>query len=333
MSSETPVPDWRITLDGRDLTSSMKPRLVELSLSEKRGGEADQLDITLNDNRGDLAIPKTGVKLHLQLGWARGTDVVVGLVDKGNFIVDAVEHSGPPDVITLRARSADLSGNMRTRREKSWHKATIGKIVGDVAARHGLTPRVAPAVAGKEVTATAQSRESDLAFLKRLGREQDAVATIKAGSLIFAPIGSGMTAGGKTIPSATIRRRMGDRHRYSLETQEEVTGVEASYHDLGSAKKKTVTAGKKGKTRKLARTYSSEAAAKAAASAEHSRAGRSPAKLTFDLALARPDLYPERRIKAEGFKQEIDAQSWLIAVVTHRLGGNGFTTAIELEGI
>ncbi|MFT3967751.1 MAG: contractile injection system protein, VgrG/Pvc8 family [Sphingobium sp.] len=333
MSYETPVPDWRITLDGKDLTSTMKPRLMELSLTEKRGGEADQLDITLNDSRGDLAIPRPGVRLHVRLGWASGSDVAIGLVDKGDFIVDAVEHSGPPDAITIRARAADLSGDMRSRREKSWHDSTIGQIVADVAARHKLTPRVAPALAGKAVKTATQSRESDLAFLKRLGREHDAVATIKAGSLIFSPIGAAITATGKAIPSATVRRRDGDRHRFSIEKQEEVTGVEASYHDLGAGRKKTVTAGKSGKTRKLSRTYASEAEAKAAASAEQSRAGRLPLKLSFDLALGRPDLYPERRITAQGFKKEIDAQGWLIAQVTHRLGGGGFTTALEMEGV
>ena len=40
------------------------------------------------------------------------------------------------------------------------------------------------------IDAQPQSRESDLAFLRRPGREHDAVATVKAGRLILSPIGA-----------------------------------------------------------------------------------------------------------------------------------------------
>lgn len=333
MTAIVPVPDFRITLDGKDLTSRMKPRLVELSLSEKRGGEADQLDITLSDHDGALAIPEPGVRLTVQIGWLRGTGVPVGLVSKGDFIVDAVDHDGPPDILTLRARSADLSGDLRTRREVSWKNTTLQAVISDIAGRNRLTPKIAEKLASIAVASIVQSRESDMALLKRLGKEHDAVATIKGGALIFAPIGAGITAGGKPIPPASITRRDGDKHRFSIEKQDESTGVEASYHDLKSGKKKKVQTGEKGKLRKLSRTYPTEAAARAAAKAEHSRRGRLPRKLSFDLALGRPDLYPERQLTAKGWKPEIDGSSWLIASVSHRLSNSGFTTSIEMEAI
>src|SRR3546814_16978457 len=62
------IADWRVTLDGNDLTDRLRPRLVSLSLSEKRGDEADQLDIVLDDSDGMLAIPTEGAVLRVQLG-------------------------------------------------------------------------------------------------------------------------------------------------------------------------------------------------------------------------------------------------------------------------
>src|SRR3546814_10890009 len=76
------IADWRVTLDGNDLTDRLRPRLVSLSLSEKRGDEADQLDTVLDDSDGMLAIPKEGAVLRVQLGWKQGRDVTAGLVDK-----------------------------------------------------------------------------------------------------------------------------------------------------------------------------------------------------------------------------------------------------------
>jgi uncharacterized protein len=187
------IPDFRVTLAGRDLTGAIRPRLVSLSISEKRGDEADQLDLVLDDSDGRLALPRTGAIVHVQLGWKRGSDVTVGLVDKGSFTVDEIEHGGPPDHVTIRGRSADFTSQLATRREKGWHATTLGAVVSEIAARHKLTPKCADALAGVQLDGEAQSRESDIAFLRRLGREHDAVATIKRGALILKPIGSGAT--------------------------------------------------------------------------------------------------------------------------------------------
>lgn len=125
--------------------------------------------------------------------------------------------------------------------------------------------------------------------------------------------------------------RDGDRHDYQVQKQEEATGVSADWHDRGSAKKKTVTAGRVEGARKLSRTYASEADARAAAKAEAGRAARQPRTLSLSLALGRPDLKPETPITVSGFKTAIDAQRWVLAEVTHTLGDRGFSTGLRLE--
>jgi len=337
------VADFLVTVDGQDITPVLKgrvgagartrPRLIALRLSERRGGDADQLEITLDDSDGRLAIPRAGAAIAVRLGWGSGAGVQVGLVDKGRFVVDEIEHGGAPDQLVIRARSADLTSAIRTRREHGWHATTLGVIVRAIAARNRLTAHVAPALAGIPVGALAQSRESDMALLRRLGREHDATATVKRGSLVFAPIGAGVTAGGKPIPRATLTRAAGDRHSFRIEKREEAGAIEASWHDRKGAKKQTVKVGSgAGETRRLARTYGSEGAARAAAKAEAGRAARAPRKLDLGLALGRLDLYPDRPVTVSGFKPEIDATRWLLADVTHELlADRGFTSALTLE--
>ncbi|WP_294326144.1 contractile injection system protein, VgrG/Pvc8 family [uncultured Sphingomonas sp.] len=338
------VPDFRVEVNGRDITpvlrearpgqrAANRPRLISLGLTDKRGADADQLDLVIDDSDGGVELPPTGAKIRVSLGWKSGPDVTPGLVDMGTYIVDDVGHSGPPDQITVRARAADFTGAMRVRRERSWHGTTLGAIVADVANAHGLLPRCAAALASIAITAKAQSRESDLAFLRRLGRDHDAVATIKDGNLILKPIADRVTVSGKALPAVTIRRRDGDRHDYQVQKQEEAIGVSADWHDRASAKKKTVTAGKPEGARKLSRTYASEADARAAARAEAGRAARQPRTLSLSLSLAlgRPDLKPETPIKVSDFKAAIDAQRWVLAEVTHTLGDRGFSTGLRLE--
>lgn len=105
-------------------------RLISIELTDNRGLEADQLDITLSDHDVLLATPPRGATLHLWLGWSDA-----GLVDKGTYTVDETEHSGAPDTLSIRARSADLCGGLKVKKERSWSPATLGTVIGAIALR------------------------------------------------------------------------------------------------------------------------------------------------------------------------------------------------------
>ena len=49
------------------------------------------------------------------------------------------------------------------------------------------------------------------------------------------------------------------------------------------------------------------------------------------LALGRPELAPQTKVRAAGFKPEIDATPWVVVKLTHSLGDGGLTTRMELE--
>ncbi|MGX2065533.1 contractile injection system protein, VgrG/Pvc8 family, partial [Xanthomonas axonopodis pv. cassiae] len=301
--------------------------LLDLTLTECRGGEADQLDLRFHDHDGKMALPKRGVRLAVALGWK-----ATGLVDKGTFIVDEVEYSGAPDIIAVRARSADLTANMRIRRERSWHDTTLGAVLNMLAGEHALTPRVAEALAKIKLPHLDQANESDMNLLTRLGQRFNAVATVKAGALVFAPIGAGTTATGKPLPTATLTRRDGDQHRYSVADRDAYTGVRAYWVDKGKARRQSVLVGTDDNAKSLRESYADEATARQHAHAELERVKRGMAKIDYTLALGRADLSAEQKIFLDGLKPEISGISWLIARVTHTLNGSGgFSTSMQLE--
>ncbi|KHS07388.1 phage late control protein [Xanthomonas phaseoli pv. phaseoli] len=321
------IPQWRVVLDGVNLTERIAPRLLDLTLTECRGGEADQLDLRIHDHDGKMALPKRGVRLAVALGWK-----ATGLVDKGTFIVDEVEYSGAPDIIAVRARSADLTANMRIRRERSWHDTTLGAVLNMLAGEHALTPRVAEALAKIKLPHLDQANESDMNLLTRLGQRFNAVATVKAGALVFAPIGAGTTATGKPLPTATLTRRDGDQHRYSVADRDAYTGVRAYWVDKGKARRQSVLVGTDDNAKSLRESYADEATARQHAHAELERVKRGMAKIDYTLALGRADLSAEQKIFLDGLKPEISGISWLIARVTHTLNGSGgFSTSMQLE--
>lgn len=267
--------------------------------------------------------------LHLWLGWSDS-----GLVDKGTYTVDETEHSGAPDVLSIRARSADLRKGLKVKRERSWSSPkTLGDVLTDIALGNNLKPVLAPALAGLPILQLDQANESDANLLTRLGEDFDAVATVKAGCLLCLPAGGGKTASGLALPHINLTRQDGDQHRYLQADRDSYDGVRAYFYDVNSAKKQEAIAGAKGDNLKdLRHTYSDRQSALRAARAEWNRLQRGSATLSYALARGRPDLIPELTYTLQGVKTEIDAIIWYGGNVQHSLSADGgYITSLELE--
>jgi len=345
------APAFHLTLAGADITQKIEKRLISLTLTDNRGFEADQLDIELDDADGRLELPRRGVALSLALGWQGEA-----LFPKGTYTVDEVEHTGAPDRLVLRARSADFRETLNTKREKSWHQTTVGEMVKEIAGRHKLQVGMGDDMAKMTIDHLDQTNESDASFLMRLAKQCGAIACIKNGGLLFIRQGQGKTASGKVLPVITIKRRDGDGHRFVLADRDAYTGVIASWlHTREPAKKpetkvkrkrRKTTAKKKEPEAKqgdyligtdenvlvLSRTYANRANAERAAKMQWERLQRGVATFSIQLARGRADLYTEMPVKVSGFKSVIDAGEWIITTLTHSLSADsGYTTSIEFE--
>ena len=358
------APDFMLKLDDRDITQNVSPRLISLSMTDKRGLEADQLDIQLDDSDGLLTLPARGATLSLWLGWEGAP-----LLQKGNFTIDTIEFQGAPDKLTIRGCSADFRGKLNVRREQSWHDTTIGAIVNTIAQRNQLTASVAAGLSSITISHIDQSQETDAAFLTRLAERNGAFVSIKAGKVIFMKAGQAVTAGGTPIPLMVIERGDGDRHLFSVADREHYSGVTAKWLQTRDPKKQNPqlsinrlsegqvpealmhpeaaapTAGAGDKAQKpqemlvgsaenvfeLTTVYASEEQALRAAEAKWRALQRGTVKFSIQLALGRADLFPETPVLVNGFKRVIDEQAWIISEVVHTLSESGFTTRLNLE--
>ncbi|STW05298.1 late control gene D protein [Klebsiella grimontii] len=343
------TPAFRIVIAGKDATQTLDKRLLSMTLTDNRGFEADQLDLELDDADGLVIMPRRGAVISLALGW-KGEP----LFSKGKFTVDEIEHSGSPDRLTIRARSADFRETLNVRREKSWHKTMVGEVVKEIAARHSLKVAIGKDVAEQALDHLDQTNESDASFLMKLARQYGAIASVKDSNLLFIRQGQGKTASGKSLPVITITRRDGDSHRFSLADRGAYTGVIAHWlHTREPEKKETTKVKRRRKTTKpkepeakqgdylvgtdenvlvLNRTYANRSNAERAAKMNWERLQRGVASFSLQLAEGRADLYTEMPVKVTGFKQPIDDASWTITTLTHTVNpDSGFRTSIELE--
>ena len=234
-----PKPIYWLSVDGTDITATVSGRLIDLTLTDNRGFEADQLDLRLDDTDGLLDLPPLGVKISVAIGWEDS-----GLVPKGSYTVDEVEHSGTPDTLSIRARSADLRSGLTTQRERSWHDVTLGDIVKTIADENDLTPLISPSLAVQHIAHIDQTNESGANLLTRLADQFDAISTVKDSKLIFMSAAGGVSASGRLLPTVNITRDVGDQHRFLAAERDSYSGVKALYHDVDGAVKGEVIWGK-----------------------------------------------------------------------------------------
>ena len=73
---------FQIIADGEDVTANFADRLIGLTVVDEAGNKSDRADIQVDDRDYAVALPETGAKLKISLGF------VGDLVEIGHFVVE-----------------------------------------------------------------------------------------------------------------------------------------------------------------------------------------------------------------------------------------------------
>ena len=277
----TNLPAFKVSIEDKDLTAIVLPRLINLTLTLCRGDESDQLDVSLDESDGKLALPPRGAQIALALGWQSSC-----LVDMGKFTVDEVEHSGAPDTITLRTRSATES-DAYTGMRAFWHDERYARRRSVVAGVPGNSKRLRTTFAS-ETDARAVAVAEWQRILRGLATFEMSLALGNPAVLPLSPVtvtgfkpeidatdwlsakvthslgGSGFTT---RVEFETKTEAVEAEREDEKDPDEGITGVVARWKDVAAKKKKTgqELAGARGTLKTLEHLYKSKQAAKRAA--------------------------------------------------------------------
>ena len=317
-----------ITANNKPLNAKIADRIISVQVTDNRANEADELSIVLDDFDGALELPKRGVKLNCQMGFLGES-----IHDKGDFVVDETEWSGTPDLITIKASSANFKSKIKEAKSKSYHRKKFGDIATEIAKNHSLMLVMANYLKNIDLNHIDQTNESDLNLLQRLAKQNGAEMAVKKDRLLIFKAGSAKTASGKDLPTITLTRNDGDQFRYSEQDREsDHTGVSASYQDTGKAKREKAVAGEKGKVKHLKGTFANKEEAERASKAKMAEIKRQMAKFSINLAFGVPEISTESPMKLQGFKAEVDKLKWIVEKATHSYAkSGGLTSQLELE--
>ena len=325
-------PDWRLLANRADITATIAARLVSLRYTDEAGLESDVLEIVLADHDPDapIQVPAAGAELELSLGYA-GALVRVGL-----FVVDEIEMSGPPGVMTIRARAAPFESSrgglsqLQTQKRRAWPKGTmLADMARKIAAEHGLRPVIGADLEGIRLPHLDQLDESDVNFLVRIARRYDALVKPAGGRLVLAKRGQAKSASGQTLPAVVLAPDEVSSWRVSITRREQSGTVVAYWHATRQSRRHEVQVGEGEPVFRIKRYYPSPDMAKAAAHAEMDRRARRQATLSLTMP-GRIEVQAEGRVVLAGFREGVDGQ-WIVTRAEHGLDAGGLVTSIDAE--
>ena len=231
-------PTFQILAAGKDITTDISDRFISMDIVDSVDEMSDGLVLVLEDVKGTLAIPASGARLEIAIGYNGKNQRL------GSFVVDDVDIEGPPDVISIQATSSPFvndrggkaASELFSRRSRSLEGKTFGEIVATVAGKCGLTPVVDKKLASVVVPHVDQSNESDANMLIRLGRRFGATLKPADGKLVMVSDAGGMSASGQPI-EITLTPSQVSSWRITLGGKSQaVTAVKVKQHDYKQAK-------------------------------------------------------------------------------------------------
>lgn len=236
------TPTFSITANGADITAAVLDRLVSLDITDTVDETSDSMTLVLEDTAGTLALPKSGAKIEVAVGY-NGANTRLGA-----FTVDEVQIEGPPDTVTVTGASTPFvddrngggSASFTSRKSRSWEGKTIGDIVKTIAGECSLQPVVDKALADIEIPHIAQVGESDANLLIRIARRYGAVLKPADGRLVLASEQGGQTTSGQDL-ALVLRPSDVSNYRVRIGGKSQgVTKVKARVHNYQTGESEDV---------------------------------------------------------------------------------------------
>lgn len=188
-----------ITIDGKNVTGYLNEYLIGVTFNDKTSCEVDDITITLEDRDekfSDEWMPMIGDPLTVQIV-TTNIDGSQDILECGDFEIDLVTDSGPPNICQIKAVNTVNSPIRKVLRSKQWKNMTLGAICEQIANTYQLKYQFIGADItenGKviaidddnmDISEVNQSEQSDLAFLVKLADDYGYVVKLDDEQLIL----------------------------------------------------------------------------------------------------------------------------------------------------
>lgn len=329
------APAFTIFKSGDDITSRINDRLLSIKVeSHEGGGDADTVDIMMDDRDWNITSPSIGdgsAVLQISMGYAETV-----LYDMGTFQVDELHYLWTPKSMLLHGNSLGFTTAAKAPIITAYSGKTLGDIVGAIASAAGVTPAIDAGLAAIAVPYLNQN-SSPMHLMQDLERRFGGLAKFADGMLSFTKRGSGLNASGASIGTFTLGPEdfgpngcdigVSNRQAYSK--------VRASWWDKVNHQLQWITSATAGNPGSdvpflMKHAFNSQAEAQAAAESQMSQLNRKTKKGTIILAKGDPSIRGGQGFSIAGCREGIDG-SYLVSLATHTLTkAGGLVTTMDV---
>ena len=179
-----------IKYNNKDISVDISKYLKSISYTDNLSGEADDLQITLEDKAGlwqSTWMPEKGALLDviLQQKYWQTLSALPQSWRLGLFEIDEITSSGYPSEVQIKAVSVPDNNTLRgTERSRSWEKAKLQVIANDIASAAGMSlfwdTEENPVLDRAE-----QTEQSDLSFLYAICKDKGLALKISDKKIII----------------------------------------------------------------------------------------------------------------------------------------------------
>ena len=186
MSRTVEVEIW---VNKKNITQNISKYVNSVTYNDVLDGEANTADITLHDVNHiwrENWFPQRGDEVKITL-IKKNWDDEVSKLDLDFFEIDEITNSYSSSGNTAQVKLNSVPQNSKLRsidESKAWEKTTLKQIASDIAAEAGME-LFYDTDSDPEVERAERSEQSNLAFLKKLCKDNYLILTISQGKLII----------------------------------------------------------------------------------------------------------------------------------------------------
>lgn len=192
-----------VLVNGREISNTLEPVLMSLSISDGEGGKNDTMELTLDVGGRQIAFPPTNAPIEGGIGWEDENGGTTGPPVQFSGKVDKCSLGfarGQGRVLTVSCKSADVKGKPKEHQEKHHDKGKLSDVAEKWGGDAGLKVKVAPGI-DIEREYWAMQGESFLNWGARIAREVGGTFKVRGDQAVIAERSSGQSIDGQSLPT------------------------------------------------------------------------------------------------------------------------------------
>ncbi|MCF6776001.1 hypothetical protein L3V83_05360 [Thiotrichales bacterium 19X7-9] len=319
--------EYQIKANGKNITNQIKPYLISIQINDVIGDKADTVKLILTDENGLLALPTTGVSLNISIFEHNQ------LVSFGSFVVDEVCYRQVPTTIEVSATSISFDQSseyqaMHSQKTRSFSNKRLKDIIAQIANEHKLDYSVSDELGHYYIKHIEQINESNLAFLRRLSREQKSDFKLTYRRILFYEKDA-KTVSNQSITPMNLNVSELNSICYKVQKRNHYNSIIVSYYHLDQAEVKEVIIGSGEPIYRATYVYESKEKALAIAKKILSEQQNKSDNLTFSMP-GNLFLRAGQPIEIKGLKESIP-NKWLLTEVNHQFEISGYVVTVKAK--